>query len=101
MPKKRLRPTSWKYRQQHQHNKSQSSVPQLPLGWVPISDAIMASAAASAEAVCLDYHDLVSGKDLSAEIERAYGYDGLGILTVKNIPELVQKKMQLLPLAWR
>ena len=61
----------------------------------------MASEATVANAVCLEYDDLVNGVDLSAEIERAYGYDGLGILTVRGIPNLLEKKNTLLPLGWR
>ncbi|RYH00699.1 hypothetical protein EON65_48870 [archaeon] len=52
-----------------------------------------------AEVVELDYHDLVEGKDLTAQIERAFGVDGVGVLTVKNVPNFVQARQKLLPLA--
>lgn len=47
----------------------------------------------------LDYNDLMNGKDCSDQIERAYGVDGCGILTVKNVPGLVEARKCLLPLA--
>lgn len=49
--------------------------------------------------VCLDYQDLLSGKDLSAQIQEAYCNNGLGLLTVKNIPGYLEKRQNLLPLA--
>lgn len=51
--------------------------------------------------VTIDYNDLISGKDLSAEIAEAYGCepDCLGILLVKNVPTFVEKRQALLPLA--
>ena len=49
--------------------------------------------------VCIDYADLIAGKSLRAEIEEAYGFDGLGLLTVKNVPGVVAARKQLLPLA--
>lgn len=55
----------------------------------------------NAEVVTLDYNDLVAGKDLSEFIEKAYGYDGIGLLTVSNVPSLVEKRATLLPLANR
>lgn len=48
--------------------------------------------------VVLDYHDLVDHKDLSAEIERAFGYEGIGLLAVKNVPNFAQARKRLLPL---
>ena len=47
----------------------------------------------------LDYNDLINGKDCSEQIERAYGEHGCGILTVKNVPGLVEARKRLLPLA--
>lgn len=38
--------------------------------------------------VLIKYSDLVSGKDIKGLIEKAYGYDGLGILAVHGIPEV-------------
>eukprot|EP00299_Pterocystis_sp_00344_P009784 c4228_g1_i1.p1 GENE.c4228_g1_i1~~c4228_g1_i1.p1 ORF type:complete len:359 (-),score=86.90 c4228_g1_i1:18-1094(-) len=49
--------------------------------------------------VVLDYQDLVAEKDLSAEIARAYGFDGLGILAVRGVPGFDEKRRRLLPLA--
>lgn len=49
--------------------------------------------------VCLDYQDLLSGKDLSSQILEAYCNNGLGLLTVKNIPGYLEKRQNLLPLA--
>jgi isopenicillin N synthase-like dioxygenase len=52
-------------------------------------------------AVVLSYEKLLNGDDLTEEIERAYGADGLGILTVEGIPELSEARSNLLPLAHR
>jgi hypothetical protein len=49
--------------------------------------------------VTLDYNDLVAGKDLSAQIAEAYGFDGIGVLTVKNVPQFIEARERLLPLA--
>eukprot|EP01100_Stratorugosa_tubuloviscum_P001266 TRINITY_DN127_c0_g4_i1.p1 TRINITY_DN127_c0_g4~~TRINITY_DN127_c0_g4_i1.p1 ORF type:complete len:353 (+),score=174.61 TRINITY_DN127_c0_g4_i1:83-1141(+) len=49
--------------------------------------------------VLLDYNDLNSGKDLSASISEGYGLDGIGLLCVKNIPNLKEYRETLLPLA--
>ncbi|NTX07626.1 MULTISPECIES: 2-oxoglutarate and iron-dependent oxygenase domain-containing protein [Myxococcus] len=51
--------------------------------------------------VVLDYAKLVDGADLSADIERAYGYDGIGLLIVRGIPGLVELRQGLLPLGFR
>ena len=48
--------------------------------------------------VVLDYLDLITGKDLSADIATAFGFDGLGVLTVKNVPGLSEARGNLLPL---
>ena len=52
-----------------------------------------------ADVVVLRYSDLVSGADLSSEIERAFGYDGLGLLAVSGVPQLAERRAALLPLA--
>lgn len=52
-----------------------------------------------AEVVTLDYNDLVEGKDLTQEIAKAYGFDGVGVLTVKNVPNFVEARQRLLPLS--
>lgn len=49
--------------------------------------------------VTLDYNDLVADVDLSEQIEQAYGHNGLGVLTVKNVPEWLEHRERLLPLA--
>eukprot|EP00735_Rhodelphis_limneticus_P011344 TRINITY_DN442_c0_g1::TRINITY_DN442_c0_g1_i1::g.2519::m.2519 TRINITY_DN442_c0_g1::TRINITY_DN442_c0_g1_i1::g.2519 ORF type:complete len:374 (+),score=90.90,DIOX_N/PF14226.1/2.1e-06,DIOX_N/PF14226.1/9.3e+02,2OG-FeII_Oxy/PF03171.15/5.7e+03,2OG-FeII_Oxy/PF03171.15/0.00099 TRINITY_DN442_c0_g1_i1:67-1188(+) len=49
--------------------------------------------------VILDYAWLSDGSDLSKHIEAAYGYDGLGILAIRNVPNFVEKRKTLLPLA--
>jgi isopenicillin N synthase-like dioxygenase len=49
--------------------------------------------------ICLDYADLVAGKCVRAEIEEAYGFDGLGLLTVKNVPGVASARRALLPLS--
>ena len=49
--------------------------------------------------VCIDYNDLASGKDLTADIYEAYCSNGLGLLTVKNIHGYSEKRNKLLPLA--
>jgi isopenicillin N synthase-like dioxygenase len=47
----------------------------------------------------LDYYDLVNEKDLSKEIETAFGMDGIGVLVVKNVPDFIESRGKLLPLA--
>jgi len=51
--------------------------------------------------VNLDFAALSRGDDLSDAVARAYSYDGLGILTVSNIPGLEERRAALLPLAKR
>ena len=51
------------------------------------------------EVVVLDYNDLVNGIDLTDEIGKAYGVDGIGLLTVSNVPGLKEARSRLLPLA--
>ena len=43
----------------------------------------------------------MSGRDLSAEIAQAYGYDGLGILVVRGVPGVAERRAALLPLGAR
>lgn len=48
----------------------------------------------------LDFQDLLnSNSDLHSQIESAYGAEGLGILTIKNVPRLDVARKMLLPLA--
>lgn len=49
--------------------------------------------------VVLDFNDLVAGVDLSDKIRVAYGEDGLGILTVANVPGLSEARDTLLRVA--
>jgi isopenicillin N synthase-like dioxygenase len=58
-----------------------------------------ASDVLTAELVTLDYADLIAQKDLREDIEKAYSFDGLGILAVLNVPTLKEKRGRLLPLA--
>ncbi len=51
------------------------------------------------DVVELDYRDLIEGKDLSQEIAKAYGFDGIGVLTVKNVPGFREARDALLPLS--
>eukprot|EP01083_Nonionella_stella_P093725 262757_1 len=46
--------------------------------------------------VILDYNDLHAKADLSSSIETAYGNTGLGILLVKNVPGVAEKRKNLL-----
>ena len=55
----------------------------------------------TADVVVLDYHDLVKRADLSHQIEKAFGKDGIGLLTVKNVPGLQERRSDLLPIARR
>lgn len=48
----------------------------------------------------IEYSDLASGSvDLTEQIETAYGYDGIGLLAVRNVPGYEKKRQALLPLA--
>lgn len=55
----------------------------------------------SAKIVEISYEDLLSGKDLTASIAEAYGFDGIGLLTVSGVPGLLEARGNLLPLARR
>ena len=48
---------------------------------------------------CLDYNDLINEVDLTNVIEKAFGKLGEGIITVKNVPNLLKMRQRLLPLA--
>ena len=50
--------------------------------------------------VTLAYADLAAGKDLTADVLRAYGPSGLGALTVSGIPEYVELRERLLLLSY-
>jgi hypothetical protein len=50
--------------------------------------------------VTVDIADLLDeSKDLTTQIEKAYGRDGLGILVVTNVPGYVAARQRLLPQA--
>ncbi|CAE8630023.1 unnamed protein product [Polarella glacialis] len=49
--------------------------------------------------VVLEYADLQAGKDLTAEVARAFGPSGLGICAVRGIPNLQEIRQKLLPQA--
>jgi hypothetical protein len=53
----------------------------------------------SSSPVVLDYQDLLSGQDLTTLISEAFGLDGLGVLLVKNVPNLLPLRKRLLVLA--
>eukprot|EP00601_Ochromonadales_sp_CCMP2298_P030741 CAMPEP_0173343260 /NCGR_PEP_ID=MMETSP1144-20121109/10698_1 /TAXON_ID=483371 /ORGANISM="non described non described, Strain CCMP2298" /LENGTH=212 /DNA_ID=CAMNT_0014290013 /DNA_START=43 /DNA_END=678 /DNA_ORIENTATION=+ len=59
----------------------------------------MANVAVAADIVELDYEDLKNGVDLSDLVQKAFGVDGTGLLTVKNVPHYVQARKRLLPLS--
>jgi len=61
--------------------------------------AILSVTPSCGEVVTLDYNDLLNRIDLSDEIEKAFGKDGLGILIVKNTPDFIEARQRLLPLA--
>jgi isopenicillin N synthase-like dioxygenase len=61
----------------------------------------MQSAIKNQDHIVLDYNDLVADIDLSEYIAQAYGEDGLGLLTVKNVPGLVEARNALLPLSYQ
>eukprot|EP01112_Ceratiomyxa_fruticulosa_P007791 TRINITY_DN2025_c0_g1_i1.p1 TRINITY_DN2025_c0_g1~~TRINITY_DN2025_c0_g1_i1.p1 ORF type:complete len:358 (+),score=72.30 TRINITY_DN2025_c0_g1_i1:111-1184(+) len=48
--------------------------------------------------VVLDFKDLLESKDLSKSIETAFGYSGIGLLVVKNVPKFSEYRDALLPL---
>lgn len=50
--------------------------------------------------VCIDFNDLKSRDvDLSESIEKGFGFEGLGLITVKNVPGVTEARESLLPLA--
>eukprot|EP00301_Raphidiophrys_heterophryoidea_P013405 c2080_g1_i1.p1 GENE.c2080_g1_i1~~c2080_g1_i1.p1 ORF type:complete len:379 (-),score=79.54 c2080_g1_i1:800-1936(-) len=61
--------------------------------------ACCAGSTQAGELVILNYDDLVAGKDLSHEIAKAYGFEGLGLLAVKGVPDFARRRNRLLPLA--
>ncbi|CAG9325782.1 unnamed protein product [Blepharisma stoltei] len=51
--------------------------------------------------VKISYQELVYNADIDKKIEEGFGPDGLGIITVENIPAYQEKRMALLPYARR
>jgi len=49
--------------------------------------------------VVVEYPDLVSGADVTASIQEAYGFDGLGLLVVQGVPNFEKLRQDLLPLS--
>jgi isopenicillin N synthase-like dioxygenase len=49
--------------------------------------------------VCVSYASLMQEADLSTQIERAFGAEGIGILAISGGPQLAEMREQLLPLA--
>ncbi len=54
---------------------------------------------ANSQVVLLSYDDLVAGVDVSDSIAAAFGADGLGIVAVSGVPNFVERRAKLLPLA--
>jgi len=48
----------------------------------------------------IPYADLVGGKNFSNSIKAAFGFEGLGILTVSDVPGLAEKRSKCLPLGY-
>jgi len=54
----------------------------------------------SHQPVTISYHDLLNGKaDLNRSIENAFGRDGLGLILIKDYPELKQKRQRILKIS--
>jgi len=47
------------------------------------------------------HEELVAGIDLTEAVQRAFGEEGLGIITVSGVPGLADARQKLLPLAWK
>lgn len=58
-----------------------------------------ASADGEADIVCLEYNDLIAGKDVTTQLLKAYGPGGFGILFVRGVPGLEEARQALLPLS--
>ena len=46
--------------------------------------------------VTINYRDLITGKDLNKEIENAFGCNGLGLILVKGVHGLQEKRLKIL-----
>jgi len=49
--------------------------------------------------VVIKYSSLLNGEDLSDSIEAGFGFNGLGLITVSGVPDLLALREKLLPLA--
>jgi hypothetical protein len=64
----------------------------------------MSSSTSSSSVVVLDWEEVsasTTSDELMRKIEEAYGFDGLGLLAVKNIPGFVELRQSCLPRAWQ
>eukprot|EP01130_Rhizamoeba_saxonica_P003202 TRINITY_DN136_c0_g1_i1.p1 TRINITY_DN136_c0_g1~~TRINITY_DN136_c0_g1_i1.p1 ORF type:complete len:365 (-),score=71.21 TRINITY_DN136_c0_g1_i1:21-1076(-) len=53
-----------------------------------------------AQVVTIPYESLINpDADLNAQIEEAYGYDGVGLLVIQDVPDFLEFRQNLLPLA--
>lgn len=50
----------------------------------------------SSEAITISYEDIVSEKDLSVEVEAAFGPTGLGLILIKDYPDFSEKRNKVL-----
>ena len=55
--------------------------------------------ASTIKIVEIDYSALVNEEDLTKSISEAFGIHGIGVLTVKNVPEFIEARQKLLPLS--
>eukprot|EP01111_Echinosteliopsis_oligospora_P015999 TRINITY_DN6510_c0_g1_i1.p1 TRINITY_DN6510_c0_g1~~TRINITY_DN6510_c0_g1_i1.p1 ORF type:complete len:378 (-),score=86.83 TRINITY_DN6510_c0_g1_i1:16-1149(-) len=51
------------------------------------------------QVVVISYEQLVRGDDISASVEAAFGFNGLGLITVSGVPEFTTLRSRLLPLS--
>jgi isopenicillin N synthase-like dioxygenase len=50
----------------------------------------------SLRAVTISFNDLKSENDLSTQIEEAFGFDGLGLIVIRDYPEFQEKREKIL-----
>lgn len=77
-----------------------------PLSHSPVSSRCLSSAAVAEHPEGLeifDYAELAAdpSADTITRLERAFGYSGLGILAVRNVPGYLEKRETLLPMAYK
>ena len=66
-----------------------------------MSEAAQAKRLPNSPVVVISYDDLIQERDISASIREAFGYDGLGLITVSDVPGFAKARMDLLPLAFK